>query len=62
LVVPNNDLVEGIILRAGTIFREKPKIFDRAMTELMHYSLLEGVAFGEPGVPVLSWWWMYCCC
>jgi hypothetical protein len=28
------------------------------MTMLIHYSLLEGVAFEEPGVQVLSWWWM----
>jgi hypothetical protein len=28
----------------------------RAMTALVHHYLLEGVAFGEDGFLVLSWW------
>jgi hypothetical protein len=53
LVVPRNDLVEGIVLRVGTIHH---KIFGRATTMLVHYSLLGGVTFGECGVQVLYWW------
>jgi hypothetical protein len=52
--VSSNGLVEGIGLIAGTIFRVKPKIFDGATTALVHCFLLEGIAFGEPGVQVLS--------
>jgi hypothetical protein len=40
-------LVEGIVLQNQTFFRVKIKIFDRVTTMLVHYFLLEGVAFGE---------------
>jgi hypothetical protein len=36
-------------------------IYDRAMTVLVHYFFLGGVAFGEAKLLVLSWWWLYCC-
>jgi hypothetical protein len=46
------------------LFRLFPRscIFNRVTTVLVHCSLLGGVAFGEPEVQVLSWWWLYCCC
>jgi hypothetical protein len=25
----------------------------------VHFSLLEGIAFEEPGVQMLCWWWLY---
>jgi hypothetical protein len=28
----------------------------KAMKVLVHYSLFEGIAFGEDGFLVLSWW------
>ena len=56
--MPDNDLVEDIVLRAGTIFRVKTQDLDPATTALVHYFLLEGVAFGEIGHQVLFWWWL----
>jgi hypothetical protein len=49
----DNDLVESIILRAETFFKV---VYDRAMTMLMHCFFIEGVAFKEVGLLVLSWW------
>jgi hypothetical protein len=36
-------------------------IYDRAMTALVHYFLLGGVAIGEAGLLVLFWWSFHCC-
>jgi hypothetical protein len=33
----------------------------RAMTTLVHYFLLRGVAFGEDEFLVLSWWCLVSC-
>jgi hypothetical protein len=35
-------------------------IYDWMMMALVHCLLLEGVAFGEFGHQVLSWWRLYC--
>jgi hypothetical protein len=48
LAVSVNGLVEGIVLRAGTIFR------------VLFFSWRR--RFEETGVQVLSWWWLYCYC
>jgi hypothetical protein len=34
-------------------------IYDRATTALVHRFLLEGIAFGEIVLRVLSWWRLY---
>jgi hypothetical protein len=47
LVVSENVLFEGIVLKTLTFFRVNPKIFDQAMTTIVHSFLVEGVAFGE---------------
>jgi hypothetical protein len=49
-------LLKALFLRAKTFFRVKPKIYDRAMTALVHRFLLGDIAFGEAGLLVLSWW------
>jgi hypothetical protein len=36
-------------------------IYDRATTVLVHCFLPEGVAFGEAGLLVLSWWCLFYC-
>jgi hypothetical protein len=36
-------------------------VYDRAMTAFVRCFLLEGVAIGEDGLLVLSWWCLYCC-
>jgi hypothetical protein len=36
-------------------------IHDRATTVFVHCFLLGGVAVGEVGLLVLSWWWLYHC-
>jgi hypothetical protein len=51
----NNGLVEGIVLWVRTFSWVKPYNLWRAMTTLVHCSLLRGVAFGEDGFMVLSW-------
>jgi hypothetical protein len=54
--VPHNVLVKGIALRVGIFFRVKPKIYNQATTALVLCFLLEGVAFREAELLVLSWW------
>jgi hypothetical protein len=55
-------LLKVLFWERGLFSGWKPKIFDRMTTTLVHYSLLEDIAFGEPRVQLLSWWCLYCCC
>jgi hypothetical protein len=62
LVVPDNSLVECIILGRGDFSSWwEPKIFDQPITTLVHYSLLGGIDFGETRLMVLPWWCYLCC-
>jgi hypothetical protein len=40
-------LAKGIVLRAGSISRVKPKILDQTMAALVHYFLLGSDIFGD---------------
>jgi hypothetical protein len=48
-------LLKALLCERGVSSGGKPKICDRAMMVCVHCFLLEGVAFEEAGVLVLSW-------
>jgi hypothetical protein len=48
LVVCGNSLIEDIALWIWTLYRMKPKIFDRVITKLVHCFLIGDVAFRKP--------------
>jgi hypothetical protein len=49
-VLPGNILIEALFCERRLSPGRKPKIYDRTMTMLVHYFLLEGIAFGEADV------------
>jgi hypothetical protein len=55
-------LLQALFWERGLSLGWKPKIFDQATMEFVQCSHFKGVAFGEPEVQMLSWWWMYYCC
>jgi hypothetical protein len=49
-------LLKALFYERGLSLGWKPKINDRTTTALFLCFLLGGVAFGESGLLVLSWW------